>query len=154
MLPLALVIAAALRRECYPVRGRLFERQRWTYTDVVLLFAVLTASAFIDLLISPLALSPIALLALGFLLQAVTVMSAIYYVIRLKYRLPMSTLGWDGSVAYHVAWPWTVIFAVMFLVGMLWLLMLFVDRPASQLIALPGPPRPGSRLAALGASSA
>ena len=153
LLPLALVIAAGLRRERYRPHGGLFARQRWTYGDVILVLAVLTATAFFDPLLNRLALTPIALLALGFFLQVVLVMSTIYWLLRSKYKLPTSVLGFDKDVLYNIAWPFAVIFAVISLVGILWSLLLFIDRPVAQLMTLPGPPRPGSRLEALGLPS-
>jgi len=152
-LPLTLVLAAGLRRESYLPRGRLFGRQCWTHSDVVLVFVVLTATALFDPLLDLLALTPIALLALGFFLQAAIVTNTIYWRLRLRYNLPMSVLGFNMNVVYHIAWPLAVVFAGMSLVGILWSLLLFMHRPLAQVMALPGSPRPGSPLEALGLSS-
>ncbi len=153
LLPLTLVVAAGLRRESYRPRSKLLGLQCWTYGDVVLVFAVLTATAFFDPLLNRLALTPIALLALGFFLQVAIVMSTIYWLLRSKYKLPMSVLGFDKNVLYHLAWPFAVVFAVMSLIGIFWSLLLFIDRPVAQLMTLPGSPRPGSRLDTLGLTS-
>jgi CAAX protease family protein len=153
LLPLTLVVAAGLRRESYRPRSRLFDLQCWTYVDVVLLFAVLTATAFFGDLLNRLSLTPIAVLALGLFLQAAIVLSTIYWLLRSKYKLPMSALGFDKNVLYHLAWPFAVVFAILSLVGIFWSLLLFIDRPVAQLMTLPGAPRPGSRLQALGPTS-
>jgi len=115
-----------------------------------LVFAVLTATALFDPLLARLALPQVTLLALGFFLQVATTLGTICSLLRWKYKVPISVLGFDQHVLYHTGWSLTILLAVTSVIGVFWCLVLFVDRPVLDMFMLPGPPRPGSRLEAIG----
>jgi len=128
----------------------LLVRQPWTYGDVVFVFAVLTATALFGPMLTRLALREFAFHAALLTLQALVTLGTIYWLLWSKYRVPVSVLGFDKNAVSQIAWPLTVIFGVTSVVGVLWCLLVFIDRPIFDWTTLPGSPRQGSRLEALG----
>jgi membrane protease YdiL (CAAX protease family) len=150
VLPLVLVIAAGGVRERYRPEARLFAEQPWTYRDVIVVFAVLTSTAFLAPSVTRLAFPPAASPGIEFLFQAVITTGTIFWLLRYKYRIPLSRLGFDTHVLYHTAWPLMVVFAIGSLVGLVSGLVVVVGSPASDLLAWPGLPRPGTHLYDIG----
>jgi membrane protease YdiL (CAAX protease family) len=145
-----LVIAAGGVRERFRPEARLFAEQPWTYADVVLVFAVLTGTAFLAPPLTRLAFPPSASPGVEFLLQAVVTTGTIFSLLRYKYNAPLSRLGVDTHVVYHTAWPLTIVLGILSVIGILACFVVFVGTSASDLFAWPGFPRPGTHLQSMG----
>ena len=146
--PLILVISGSLKKECYAPSGGLFAVQRWSYGDVVLVFSLLTSTTFLDLLPLLRTISELVLWAIVFSTQAFVTLGTIYTILRFKYGLPLSALGFRRSDAlYHTTWALKIISAIL-LVFLLVMFSLLAPAP-SKLLTPPGPPIIGSTLASV-----
>src|SRR6266496_4396889 len=107
-LPLLILLVGWLRHQSARDFSCLFPNQRWSYGDVVLVMALLTAIGVLHLSDRPSGVLRSAGL-IFFLAPVVLLIGALFAIVKWKYGLPLSALGFPGRHArYYVAWALTI----------------------------------------------
>ena len=144
LIPLALLLILGLKRDRPQVALPLLPGQRWTYWDVVGVFAVLSAATFLQVP-GLQSVAPVVRYAITGVLRTAIIFLAMFCILRWRHRVPLSALGLRRQDAlYQIAWALRVAMAVGVVMGTI-ATVFYVDR--TEWLAIPGPPRQGSLLA-------
>ncbi len=147
VIPLALLLVLGLKRDRPQGVPPLLPGQRWTYWDVVGVFALFSATTFLE--VPGLQnVAPVVRYAINGLVRTAIIFLAMFCILRWRHRVSLSTLGLRRQDAlYQIAWALRLATAVGLVMGTIATIatVFYVDR--TEWLVIPGPPRQGSLLA-------
>jgi len=146
-LPLGSLLVGGLFHDKHAPDSPFFAAQRWRYTDVVLVFILVTTVGLFKLIPSLARLPELTFHVLTTSSRALCIIIGVYTLLRSKYGLPLSSIGLRKEHSmYYVAWSLAVVVALVLIGSVILSYFVLGYRSVDELIIMPGTPKPDTAL--------
>jgi len=122
-------------------------KQPWSYGDLLVIFSLWAVASRLDLIPAIARLPVLANTAAVLICPAGIVLGALWLLLHARYRASFGELGFGGAHrGYYAAWSFMIVGAGLSLVAFVATFFVWIARPGTPLIGLPGPPDSASPL--------
>jgi len=144
---IVLLLIGGLKSERSSGNPRPLVAQPWSYGDLLLIFSLWAAISRLDLIPAIAGLPVLATTAAVLICPAGVVLSAIWFLLRVRYRASFGVLGFGAPHrCYYTAWSFMVVGACLSVAASAATLFVWITQPNTSLVGLPGPPNHASPL--------